>query len=58
MLDPRFRNLSLVSFVIGQKYVVPIVEEYDKTIHLSYAFDMLPYIPPHGKIWAHGKYAN
>jgi hypothetical protein len=30
MLDLRFRNLSLVSFVIGQEYVVPIVEEYDK----------------------------
>jgi hypothetical protein len=30
MLDPRFKNLGLVSFVIGQEHVVPIVEEYDK----------------------------
>jgi hypothetical protein len=29
MLDPRFKSLRLISFVIGQKHV-SIVEEYDK----------------------------
>jgi hypothetical protein len=30
MLDFRFKNLRLVSFVIGLKHGVSIVEEYDK----------------------------
>jgi hypothetical protein len=30
-LDPRFKNLGLVSFLIGQKHVVSIMEEYDQS---------------------------
>jgi hypothetical protein len=30
MLDFRFKSLKLVSFVIGEKHGVSIVEEYDK----------------------------
>ncbi len=30
MLDPRFRSMRLVSFLIGRKQVVSIVEEYDQ----------------------------
>ncbi len=32
MLDPRFKSLRLVSFLIGQKHVVSIMEEYDQIL--------------------------
>ncbi len=31
MLNPRFKSLRLVSFLIGQKHVVSIMEEYDQS---------------------------
>jgi hypothetical protein len=30
MLDPKFKNLRLVSFLINQEHVVSIVKEYDQ----------------------------
>jgi len=30
MLDPRFKSLRLISFLIGQEQVVSIMEEYDQ----------------------------
>jgi hypothetical protein len=30
MLDPRFKSLRLVSFLIGRQQIVSIVEEYDQ----------------------------
>ncbi len=41
VLDPRFKSLKLTSSFIGHEYVVVIVEEYDKKIHVSYVFEVL-----------------
>jgi hypothetical protein len=30
MLDPKLKNLKLVSFLIGREHVVSIVEKYDQ----------------------------
>jgi hypothetical protein len=32
MLDPRFKSLCLVSFILGWEEGVSIMDEYDKTI--------------------------
>jgi hypothetical protein len=43
MLDPRFKSLRLVSFLIGQKHVISIMEKYDQILNF-FSFIMLPHL--------------
>jgi len=40
MLDPRFKNLRIISSFVGRKQGVAFVEEYDKKILVFYVGEM------------------
>ncbi len=57
MLDPRFKNLKLISSLIGREQVVSIVEECDQQ-SLFPMFLKCYHTPPYDRFWIYDKYAN